>query len=265
MQALTGVGQALISTLFPPVCPVCRTETGESRTLCPACWSETHFLSGTGCASCGRPVAGIDATDTGFRCDDCLRTPRLWDHGQAVMAYSGTGRKLVLALKHGDRLDMVPMLAEWLARAGDDMASRADWIVPVPIHWTRRLRRRANQSAELARALCRTTARPDAYAPEILTRIRRTPSQDGRNREERALNVAGAFAVRPHASGTVRNAEILLIDDVMTTGATLNAAAKALRVAGAARINVLVMALVLTGTNPYLGAEGKTEPEGIEQ
>jgi len=177
---------ALIDALFPPSCPACRAETAVPRSLCPACWAETSFLSGPGCIACGRPVPGLGVRDAGFLCDTCQAHPPAWDRGAAVFAYEGAGRRLVLALKHGDRLDMLPMLGGWMRRAaraaGRDLVAEADLILPVPMHWTRRIRRRYNQSAELARALACAAGKPEAFAPGLLTRTRRTASQDGRDR-----------------------------------------------------------------------------------
>lgn len=242
---------ALIDALFPPACPACRAETASPHSLCPACWAGTEFLSGPGCSACGRPIPGLATPEPGLLCDSCQAHPPGWDRGAAVFAYEGAGRRLVLALKHGDRLDMLPMLAPWMLRAGRGLVAEADLVVPVPMHWTRRLRRRFNQSAELALALARAAGKPRAFAPGLLRRARRTASQDGRDRAARAANIAGAIRPARAAAACLEGKRVLIIDDVLTTGATLNAAAAACREAGAGGVDILVLALVSFEELPY--------------
>ena len=250
------VKTAFTDALFPPVCPACRAETAVPHKLCPDCWAATMFLSGTGCITCGREVPGLDGAladpGEGFRCDTCQAHPPLWDRGAAVFAYDGAGRRLVLALKHGDRLDMLPMLAGWMLRAGRGLVARADLVIPVPMHWTRRLRRRFNQSAELARALCRAADRCDAFAPGLLRRTRRTASQDGRDRAGRAANLRGCMGLSSGAAPDIAGRRVLLVDDVLTTGATLDTAASVCRAAGASGVDSLVLALVSYDEASYL-------------
>ena len=257
-RLVSGIGDRVVGTVFPPVCAGCGAETASPATLCADCWTGLHFLAGPGCASCGREVPGL-APGEPFRCDDCRRHAPLWTAGAAAFVYEGTGRKLVLALKHGDRLDSVPMLAGWMHRAGRPLIARADLIVPVPLHWTRMLRRRFNQSTELARALAGSAGRRNAFRPDALKRVRRTPSQDGRSREDRARNLAGALAVPPRWRPLLQGRRVLLIDDVMTTGATLNAAARVLLDAGARRVDMLVLALVGGAGRSYLERPAESE------
>jgi predicted amidophosphoribosyltransferase len=250
--AIRSAVAAIRETLFPPVCPTCGAETGAARTLCATCWRDIAFLDARGCRHCSRPIPGLAPDDPDPVCEECLRHPPDWDRGQAAFRYEGPGRRLVLGLKHGDRLDTVPMLGAWALRAGRDLVEGADLIAPVPLHWTRRLKRRANQSAELARWLTRAAGKPAAYAPRLLLRPRRTPSQDGKDRAARAANLEGALSLGPEAA-RLPGSRVLLIDDVLTTGATLNEAARLVRAGGASGVDVLVLALVVRDEFAYVG------------
>ena len=246
-----------LDVIFPPVCALCRAETLGPAALCASCWTEIGFLEETGCRTCNRPIPGaVPGQD--LRCDDCLRLDPVWQRGRAVFAYDGAGRRLVLALKHGDRLDLVPMLAGWLCRAGADLIGEADLVVPIPLHWTRRLKRRANQAAALAQGICRHAGQRRLFAPRKLVRVRQTGSQDGRNRPGRVANVADAFAPEGDRS-SFAGKRVLLIDDVMTTGATLNEAARTCLAAGASGVDILVVALVLGQNRSYIDAPSEDE------
>jgi ComF family protein len=174
-------------------------------------------------------------------CGNCIRERPAYDRARAVFRYDDASRGLVLAFKHGDRIDAAPAYARWLARAGGALIEGADLIAPVPLHWTRLFHRRYNQSALLANALARLSGRP--AAPDLLRRKRRTPSQGGLGRAERARNVRNAFAVRRGVS--VEGKRVLLVDDVLTTGATVEACAKTLLKSGAAAVDVLTLARVV--------------------
>ena len=252
---------AATEILFPPTCPVCRIETGVARMLCPDCWQGVAFLGSAGCGKCGRPVLGAQPDEDDLLCDDCLRHPPVWRHGTAVFHYADNGRRLVLSLKHGDRLDLAPMLGDWLYRAGRTLVDEADLIAPIPLHWTRRLKRRTNQAAVLAQAV---TLRADRihgspkFAPRLLLRTARTQSQDGKNREARTLNIHDAFVPGPNAAD-LHGKRVLLIDDVLTTGATLNEAARVCLGHGAASVDILVLALVVAEEYPYIPPKSEDE------
>lgn len=245
----TAVAAAARDLVFPPQCPACRAETASGDGLCGVCLSTVRFLAGTpACAVCARPEPALARPDPDYVCDDCMAEPPAFGAVRAVGIYDGALRRLVLGLKHADRTDTVPLMAGWLARAGGAWLTEATHVVPVPLHWRRRLARRQNQSALLAARACRIAGRPRAYAPGLLSRPRATPSQGGRDRAARHANLAGALAVRAPLPG----ASVVVVDDVMTSGATLDAAARALRAAGAARVRALVVALVPRGPAPYV-------------
>jgi ComF family protein len=253
-----AIGRVLAAArdfLYPPVCVACGEETGAPSGLCPACFADTPFLSPPLCARCGAPLEAGPGDD-GALCDGCLHAPPAFDSARAAALYEGAARRAALALKHGDRLDVAAAAAPWMLRAGRALVEAADVIAPAPLHWTRLVARRFNQSAELARALAALAGRRDALAPDLLIRTRRTPSQDGRSRAARHENVRDAFRVRPSRLPRVDGARILLVDDVLTTGATLSACAEALRAAGAARVDALALARVARAAAPdYLPLE----------
>lgn len=259
MGQLTGALEALnvfkalkafAQPLLPPACALCRAVVIAPLTLCPQCWAEVAFLEGAGCVTCGHPVPGAEE-DPARCCESCHRYPPSWDRGRAAVHYDGGGRRLVLGLKHADRVETLPLLGGWMARAGADLLGEADVVVPIPLHWQRRLKRRGNQAAGLALAACRAAGCSSAFAPRALIRPRATPNQGGRNREARRANVAGAFAPGPEA-GRMAGRRVLLVDDVLTTGASLSSAAGACRDAGAAGVDVLVLALVVRGDASYI-------------
>jgi len=234
-----NVVKAVLDLLFPPLCIGCRGPVQEAG-FCAACWSRLTFLEGPGCACCGLPFAV--AMDGDALCAACLAKPPSFDKARAIMAYDEHSRGAILALKHADRLDLVPGFSRWLGRTGYDLLADCDVIAPVPLHRFRLWRRRYNQAAELARRLARGWH--GAYEPGLLVRKRPTASQGAMaGPKARRRNVLGAFQVPDPAK--VKGKRVLLLDDVLTTGATVQACARALKRAGAARVHVLVLARVV--------------------
>lgn len=231
--------QRALALIYPDQCVLCSELVAENGGLCPACWRDTPFIVGLACELCGAPLPG-DGEGTPEICDDCRSMKRPWARGRAALAYRGGGRRLVLGLKHGDRTDIVPAAAKWMARAGRDLLEPDTLLVPVPIHWRRLLRRRYNQAAELARAIARVTGH-DA-CPDALVRMRATPRLEGMTVDERIAAVEDSMAVRPRCEAVLRGRRVCLVDDVMTSGATLGAAARAIHASGATRVSVLVLA-----------------------
>jgi len=232
--------QSVLRVLYPAQCVSCGEFVEESGGLCGSCWQQTPFLSGAVCDCCGAPMVGT--VIAGDICDQCMSIARPWTRGRAAMAYRDNGRRLVLALKHGDRLDLARPAARWMARAGLPILREGMLAVPVPAHRWRLLRRRYNQAAALAQALARIA--PVSYVPDALVRTRRTKVQDGKGQEARFVNLASAIAPHPRNGVRLKGADVLLIDDVMTSGATLAAAAEAALAAGAREVCVLVLARV---------------------
>ncbi|MCV2867382.1 double zinc ribbon domain-containing protein [Defluviimonas sp. WL0002] len=233
--------QALVRLVFPPQCLNCGAATADDFGLCGACWPDAAFVSGLVCDTCGVPLAGSDEGRAEY-CDDCLAIARPWSRGRAALVYKDLGRSFVLALKHGDRLDLVRPMAEWLERAARPIVAPDMLVAPIPLHWSRLLRRRYNQSALLSRAFA---ARMQLdQCPDLLVRDRRTASQDHRDRDARFANLAGAIRAHPRRVDRIRGRRILLIDDVMTSGATFAAAAEACLAAGATEVCILALARV---------------------
>ncbi len=232
--------QSLVAVLYPAECVLCRVPVGTDFGLCPACLLETPFMAGPVCPTCGVPALQGDTPADGLVCDDCIALARPWGRARAVFQYAGNARRLVLALKHGDRLDLVRACAPWMAQTARPLVQPDSVIVPVPLHPWRQFRRRYNQAAELARALARQIDRP--YAPQALVRHRQTPSLDHRSRADRMAILQGAIRAHPDA---LTGRHVLLVDDVMTSGATLAACADAALGAGARGVDCVVLARVL--------------------
>ncbi len=232
---------AVTDFALPPQCPVTGELLATPGAVSAGGWRSLTFIEPPYCSCCGLPFAhdpGPDAV-----CGDCAKGDRDFDHLRAALVYDDASKRLVLGLKHGDRHDGVPLYARWLARCGGDLLARADVIAPVPLHWTRLVSRRFNQSALLAAELGRLVETPVQLG--LVVRKRRTAVQGGLNARQRQKNVSGAFAVRTGAADSLSGANVVLVDDVFTTGATAGACARVLRRAGAAEVSVLALARVV--------------------
>jgi len=233
---IIGAGRALLDLLLPPLdvtgAPAMTGGLPAER------WGLIAFLEDPVCDGCGAPWEFDPGP--GVRCAACTARPRAFDRARAACLYDEASRDMILRFKHGDRTEHAGLFARWIARSAADLVEDADAIAPVPLHPTRLLGRRYNQSAEIARPLARSAGLE--YLPDALVRTRRTDSQGGKSGKGRERNVKGAFAVPTDRRKYVKGRRILLIDDVMTTGATLEACAKALLDGGARAVDCAVVA-----------------------
>ncbi|MBE0413106.1 ComF family protein [Yoonia sp.] len=237
--------QSVIRAIYPAQCVACDAQTEAEFGLCGACWRETQFIGGTVCDRCGAPLPGEDQGEV-VHCDDCMTIARPWSQGRAVLVYGGIGRRLVLALKHGDRTDLARPAALWMARAARPLLRDDTVLVPVPLHWQRLTRRRYNQAALLAQALGRVLDKP--VCVDALLRPRKTKPLEGHTRDARFAALAGAIVPHPKRKRAVSGRSVLLVDDVMTTGATLAACTEALCADGATDVSVIALARVVKDT-----------------
>lgn len=230
----------LASLIWPQRSLITNREVAGPGALEPDLWAKLQFLSDPVCARCGTPFE--IAVDPGQVCGACLAHPPAYDRARAALIYGDVSRDLVLGLKYQGRRDGLAVLAGWMAGAGGDLVKDASLIVPVPLHYIRLVRRGFNQSAWLAAALSRSSG--VRLSVDALKRVKRTPIQGGLSAEGRRRNVQGAFRVRKSRMALVKDQKILLVDDVLTTGATAEACARTLRRAGAACVDVVTLARV---------------------
>jgi ComF family protein len=233
-------GQRVGNLIVPPVCLACHVPLVDHDALCAGCWGQIDFIRPPLCDRLGIPLP-FDGGDIMVSAA-AVADPPQYDRARAVGAFGGTLQKLIHGFKYSDRHDGRRLFGRWLASAGGDLLADCDVIIPVPLNRWRLLQRRFNQSAILANEVSRRTG--VRFAPLALTRVKQTKSQVGLTILERQQNVANAFIVPPRWKAAIVGRRVLLIDDVITTGSTCNAAARALRAAGAARVDVLALALV---------------------
>jgi ComF family protein len=228
----------LLDSVLPPLCLGCNEIVAEAGALCAACWPAFSFIAAPHCSRCGTPFA--EPAGEAAVCGACLRRPPRFRKARAALIYDDTSKRLVLPFKHGDRTDMARACGRWMARVGGDLLAEAELIAPVPLHWRRLFTRRYNQALLLARALAREGQGP--VVPDLLRRARWTGSQGKLRAEQRRKNVAAAFALHPRWREAVKGKAVLLVDDVLTTGATVDACTLALQRAGARHVDVLTLA-----------------------
>src|SRR3954452_21752703 len=239
-SAWAHTARLALDIALPTLCVACR-EPVAGVGVCAACWAKLSFIAPPFCPRLGIPF--VYDPGPGLLSMEAIADPPAYQRARAAVRYDDVARTLVHALKYQDRTDLAPAMGRWMARAGEELLRDADALVPVPLHWKRGWSRRYNQSGALARAIARQSGVP--VLRDALRRIRPTAQQIGLSRPQRAANVQGAFKVSPEKSHEIAGRRVVLIDDVLTSGATTDACARALLRAKAARVDVLVFARVV--------------------
>jgi ComF family protein len=242
LEGARSAARFALGVVYPPTCIACGGATGEAHTLCARCWSEMRFIERPFCDRLGTPFA----VDLGIALlsPAAIADPPVFQRARAVARYDDVARALVHRLKYGDRLELAKALGAMMARAGAELLAEADVIVPVPLHRSRLWWRRFNQAMTLSAVVSRASGVP--CDPFLLARVKRTRPQVGLTKSQRGENLQGAFRVPVDAKPRLTGKRVLLVDDVVTTGATANAAARALLRGGADAVDVLSFARVVT-------------------
>lgn len=238
---LAAAGRLAFNFALPPTCIACTAVTGEAGGLCGTCWGRLTFITRPYCERTGSPFA-FDPGEP-LVSPEAVADPPAFDRARAAVLFDAVARDLVHGLKYADRLDLAAPMGRLMAQAGRELLADAGMLVPVPLHPLRLWRRRFNQAALLARRVSRASGVP--VRADLLRRRRATTTQTHLDRAERRANVAGAFHVPAAAAPSLAGTRVVLVDDVYTTGATLDACARALRQAGAARVDALTFARVV--------------------
>ncbi len=225
---------------LPTLCVACR-EPVDGDGVCAACWAKLSFIAPPYCPRLGIPFVYDPGPD--MLSMEAIANPPAYQRARAAVRYDDVARTLVHALKYQDRTDLAPAMGRWMARAGQELLGEADALIPVPLHWRRGWSRRYNQSGALARVIERQSG--VKVTSEVLRRVRPTQQQIGLSRSQRATNVQGAFKVAADRQSQIQGRHVILVDDVLTSGATVDACARALLRAKAAQVDVLVFARVV--------------------
>lgn len=226
-----------VDLLWPPVCPSCGTSVQDAARLCVKCWEAMTFIVPPQCVCCGLPLP--DALDDFTLCGECFRARPPFECARAACVYDQASRALILPFKHADRTDLLPTLINLLQRPAAPLLAKADIVAPVPLHWTRLLSRRYNQAALISNKLAAMGSTKSI--PDLIIRKKRMPSQGGQSKRGRHQNVKGAFKVRARFRPQLRDQRVLLVDDVMTTGATVSEVSRVLLRAGASAVDVITI------------------------
>ena len=245
LAAGRAVWRLALDVALPTLCISCR-EPVHGEGVCASCWSKLSFIARPYCPRLGIPFVYDPGPE--LLSMEAIASPPAYDRARAAVRYDDVARTLVHALKYQDRTDLAPIMGRWMARAGAELLKDADMLIPVPLHWRRGFERRYNQSGLLARAIARQSG--VALKGELLGRVRATEQQVGLSRTQRASNVQGAFQVSTGRQADIAGRRVVLVDDVLTSGATVDSCARALLRAKAAHVDVLVFARVVDGPRP---------------
>ena len=243
--AYRHVARLALDIALPTLCISCR-EPVDGEGVCAACWARLSFIAPPYCPRLGIPFVYDPGPE--LLSMEAIAAPPAYTRARAAVRYDEVAGTLVHALKYQDRTDLAPPMGRWMARAGRELLAEADMLVPVPLHWRRSWSRRYNQSGALAHVIAGVSG--VRLRGDLLRRIRATEQQVGLSRPQRASNVQGAFKVAGEAQSDVQDRRVILIDDVLTSGATVDACARALLRAKAAQVDVLVFARVVDGPRP---------------
>jgi ComF family protein len=240
---MNAVFSKMLDWLLPPLCPATGIEVDAHGTVAADYWMSLRFIRKPFCEQCALPFPhDVGGAQGVLVCGACIENPPKFRRGRSALVYDDASRKIIVRYKHGDQLQAIHTLVPWMQTAGADVITDADVIIPVPLHRWRLLKRRYNQSALLARGLSQASLKPVCI--DGLLRLKATPPQAKLNRKQRDDNMKGAFQVNPKRLAQVQGKTVLLLDDVLTTGATLNACADALYAAGATAVDVITVARV---------------------
>lgn len=236
--------QRILDFFLPPECVVCRSATTKAHTLCVSCFSKFSFIQHPVCEDCGYPLPDVETK----RCAHCMISPPPYDKGRSVLVYDEASKSMILKLKHCDNIDLAVPLARLVYHQHKDILRNVDFVIPVPLHRWRLWKRRYNQSTLVARELLKLM-KGDENIPRLLcdslVRVKSTPSQ-GSSHAQRHKNMQGAFGVKD-ASKKLVGKSIILLDDVLTSGATIKACARSLKRHGVSHVTVLTLARVIKG------------------
>lgn len=232
--------QKILDWFLPPRCLGCGEMALEANQLCAECWKSINFINSPFCRTCGLPhTLQIDYKEL---CGSCNYEKPSYEYARSALTYNEGAKKLILRLKYADDTSLVPTFAKWLLKAGHDLFEDADYLVPVPLHWTRLLHRRYNQAALLVIGMKKIDPSLPKYAPQFLRRTRRTQSQGQKSKKERFENVQGSFYLPACHKQALKNKTVVIVDDVMASGATINECIKVLMDAGCKGVRVLTLA-----------------------
>lgn len=239
--AMENLFNAFVNLLLPIRCVSCGVIVDGNGGICPACFAKIHFISAPYCSLCGMPFEyaeqGFETSENALICGRCIENPPFYSKAMSAIKYNENSRSLLLSFKYFDRTDLAETFSKWMISAGEDVIKKSDIIIPVPMHKTRMLIRKYNQAALLANKISIKTNIPTVH--NILVRNKKTAPQK-QGREKRALNVKGAFKVLN--PDIITDKSVLLIDDVITSGATINECATTLKKNGAKDVFALSLA-----------------------